>query len=62
MNDADIARLWAERTLEPVAMSGTITRAADDVDYIARRLKEIAEERRQSDPDHATGDNLDRSE
>lgn len=77
MNDADIARLWAERwdqinpadmvdftTLEPVAMSGTITYAADDVDHIAKRLKDIAEERaearRQCDPDMATGNNLDR--
>jgi hypothetical protein len=78
MNDADIALLWAERwdqidptemvdftTLEPVAMSETqtITRAADDVNHIAKRLKEIAEERaqaqRNSDPGQASGEYLD---
>jgi hypothetical protein len=79
MNDADIERLWSERwdQIDPselvdfmcnhvVAMADpqTITRAADDVDHIAKRVKELAEERaearRQNDPETATIDNLDR--
>lgn len=60
----DPAEMVDFTTLEPVAMSGTITRAADDVATIGARLKEIEAERaaarRQSDPEHATGEDLDR--
>ena len=50
----------------PTAMSEpqTITRAADDIDFIAKRLKELKAEqeeaRRQSDPETASGEHLDR--
>lgn len=55
MNDADIERLIAAHT---------ITYAAEDTSTIGARLKEIeaerAESRRQSDPEYANDDNLDR--
>lgn len=64
MWDEHTTGLMRVRWQEPVAMSETITRAAEDVDHIANRIKEIAAERveaqRQCDPEHATGDNLDR--